>query len=247
VLSGWLSFAGVAYIIGWFEARAYFSAFDAGWLVTQLSAADLLRFSWVPITLLAFFMWVGLSDLARASEGIQSKRFRNTQFIVNHGWILLLLLIVTYALEALGYVVAADLLASITMIGYVLFAGAVFEAIVMFTRQGLFVGDLVDAQLVYAVVFAGLYLVPTLYGSAEGRSAADQARSELPVVHSGRAAGQDLRLLLLAQGTVYAAQLGGTTSKPTIYVLPISEVQTIAPKPGSGPVGTPGQAGPKKP
>ncbi|MGH9958624.1 MAG: hypothetical protein ACREBC_16085, partial [Pyrinomonadaceae bacterium] len=37
-LSVLLSFAVVAYVVGWFQARAYFGQFGAEWLVTQLNA-----------------------------------------------------------------------------------------------------------------------------------------------------------------------------------------------------------------
>lgn len=231
-LSILLSFAVVAYAVGWFQARAYFRSFSAEWLLSQLSAIDLLQFSWAPILLLAFFIWLGLTDLAETGQRRDSRSFRANQLFRRYGWWSLLVLLITgYALEALGYPMAAGVVVIVTMFGYVLFAAAVFEAIVMLVREGRFVGDLADAHLVYGVVIAGLYFVPTLYGSIEGNMAADPTRSRLPIVHTARAGGQDLRLLFLSQGTVYAADLAdGTKSKIKVHVFPVSELQVVIPR-----------------
>lgn len=40
---------GLCYLIGWFEARAYFGSFGAEWLASQLTATELLQFSWAPL------------------------------------------------------------------------------------------------------------------------------------------------------------------------------------------------------
>ncbi|MGH9958294.1 MAG: hypothetical protein ACREBC_14375 [Pyrinomonadaceae bacterium] len=234
-LSVLLSFAVVAYVVGWFQARAYFGSFGAEWLATQLNAVDLLRFSWTPILLLVVFMWFGLTDLAETGERKDSKRFQITLFIVRYGWVFLLALggVASPAFQLLGYPFLALALAAVTMFGYVLFAGAAFEAIVMRVREGQLVADFANAHLVAIIVVAGLFFVPTLYGRVQGRIAADPTRSDLPVVHVARASGQHLRLLLLSQGTVYAADLGdGTRSQIKIHVLPISELQAVMPKPG---------------
>jgi hypothetical protein len=236
-LSAILSSAVLAYLIGWFEARAYFRAFEAEWLLSQLSTTELLRFSWTPIITLAFFMSLGLTDLAQAGEKSNSRRFAAMRFIVHYGWWpLLIVLGTTYILEARGYYKLAMATGTAAMYGYVLFAGAVFETIVLLVRANRFVGDLADAGLVYAIVIAGLYFVPTVNGLIEGRATADPARSRLPIVEAA-AQAPELRLLLLNQGTVYGVELGdGTPSKIKIHVLPLKEVRIV--KPGQKP--TPG-------
>jgi len=225
-LSMLLSFTVVAYAVGWFQARAYFRAFSAGWLLSQLSAVELLQFSWIPIFLVALFMWLGLTDLAETGERRDSRRFRATLFFLRYGWgVLLVLLITTYAVEALGHLLLARALAGLTMLGYALFASAVFEAIVIRVKEGRFIGDLGDAHLVYAIVIAGFYFVPTLNGHFEGKAAADPTRSNLPIVRTTRANDKDLRLILLSQGTAYAADLAdGTQSKIKIHTVPVSEL-----------------------
>jgi hypothetical protein len=230
VLSSLLSFVAIAYLIGWFEARAYFRAFDAEWILPQVGNTELLRFSWTPIITLAFFMWLGLTDLAQAEKRSDSKRFAATRFIVHHGWWpLLLLLGVTFVLEAQGYYKLAEAFSIAAMFGYVLFAGAVFETIVLLVRADRFVGDLGDAGLVYGVVIAGFYFVPTINGSIEGRIAANPSRSKLPVIETSDRA-LELRLLLLNEGTVYAVELGdGTPSTIKIHVIPLEEVRVVKP------------------
>lgn len=232
ILSVFLSLSVVAYVVGWFEARAYFRAFGAEWLLFQLGPFDLLRFSMTPILFLAVFIWLGLTDLAKTAELKDSRRYRATLFVLRYGWgVLFVLLMTTYSLEALEYRVAAGAFAVFTMVGFVFFAGAVFEKIVVLVQEGRFIGDLGNAGLVYAVVAAGLYFTPTLYGSLEGKAATDPTRSELPIVTTVRGGSETLRLVFLSQGLAYLADLGdGTKGSIKIHVLPISEVQAIMPK-----------------
>jgi hypothetical protein len=64
VAAGIVGLSGFAYIIGWVYAQSYFSVFGAKWLITEIPVLTLMSYSWWPVIVVLFFVYLGLTDLA---------------------------------------------------------------------------------------------------------------------------------------------------------------------------------------
>jgi hypothetical protein len=231
----------LAYVVGWVEARAYFAEFGASWLVEQLPASRLLQFSVFPLVTIGFLTWTTLIDAAEFEKGSGSGTRPGTEWILRKGWMVLLLLMIGgLAADRCNYLLVANGFVFVTMIGFALYAAVAFERVLILVRRGHFVGDRYDAQLVYAIVFAGLYLVPTLSGRAQGRIDNQASRTSLPVVRLKPSDDGSLHALAIVDRTVYAVQLDTEDSaRRSIRILPASDVFAIEQPRATGKPSTP--------
>ena len=229
VASTLVSFAALAAVVGWIQARAYYSQFGAAWIVSKLSTVEIVSFSWLPIAMLLVFMWLGVTDLEEGGR----RRMRNTKWILRHGWIVVLMLIAISALSTKFELrTMSTMVAIIMVVAYAFFAGAAFEGLVIAFRYGTGRWRVHHSYLAVAVVIFGLFLVPIQIGRTRAKMDLDPKRSTLPTVVVSAHPEDNYRLLLCSAGNASAVRFDEEgKAYPKIFVLDVGDVEYLQ---GSG-------------
>lgn len=166
VVSVLISFSAFAAVVGWLQARAYYSQFGAPWLVSQLGTIDILSFSYLPIASLAVFFWLGITDLEAGGE----TRRRYTERILRYGWIFVVVqALLIFVANSLDLPTVSVIFSILLVVTYVLFAGAAFEGLVIAFRYGTITWRTPHTGLIFGIVLLGLYLIPTQMGITQAK------------------------------------------------------------------------------
>jgi hypothetical protein len=220
------SLAAIAYLVGYLTAKAYFDEFRAGWLVGQISSRDLLTYSLVPLGVLVFFIYLGITDLA---EGGKSRE-KAAYFVV--AWTPLTI-IVWLVLESItSYVWRPS--AAISFIGFILaifLAGAVVEVTVLQIKYGRTKLGIHMLYIAYAVVFLALYVGPTRYGRSLALMDMEHHTTRLPAIELRNPESDEKTYLLLVEGDTYFCVQFSSAPCEHSTILPRSrdEIKSIAP------------------
>jgi hypothetical protein len=223
-----LGLAGIAYVIGWLSAHAYYSEFGATWLLGELEITSLLGFSWLPLAAAAFFLYTTVSDVAEARQ----RKLKEAIFILRNGWVILAVFTITgvlIAFEVLPRI--GPLLLWLLALMWIIWMASAFVVLVA-KRAGSNgkweVGPAVALQLAYVILFGGLYMVPTPIGWANGAHDRNAATSNLPHVRLVDGVEEDLWLLLASGDRFYVADLSSADEHPPIRILHRSEAGSIS-------------------
>lgn len=214
-VSSLLALGGVACFIGWVYARSYFGQFGAGWIVPELAVGNLLYRAWIPVVVLAVFVYLSLSDLAIAEQ----KHVRRSCNILRFAWLFTIipvsLLVMEYFVPSIHFSVMAR---PLFLSGLLLITASAVAALVSLKRVRLLQGDRFDVALALIALCTGLYFIPYELGRRDGASDRIAATSTLPVVSVAELQGE-LRLLHAAGDLAYVAQLREDDKFPEIKVL----------------------------
>ena len=232
VVSVIISFSAFAYIIGWFQAKAYFSVFNASWLLSQMDSLELLKFSWLPLLALVYLFWLGIDDLAATQDQKPNKRQERAFWIVNYGrWIVAVLMILTILTDIYGYTKISEIITILTICAFLLLASSAFEGIIIYIREKTFKWDRVDATLIFIIIAVGFYFLPSKIGSIQGRMDLDFERSSLPVVKIKEDANKNYRLLFNKDDKYFIFSMSKNDSvNPKISIINSAMVEYITKK-----------------
>lgn len=207
IFAGLAALSGVAYLAGSIYTKTYFSEFGASWILEEVPTATYFSQSWVPLLLLLYFGYLATTNLARIwsqDDLTESFQFTLSITVVQYGpWFLLALFVITPLLSTFGHVMSAIVLAIIGVVALLLLLSSVFELLVV--RFNTTMDRLIDLSMAYiafAVIIAGLYVVPTQLGLNWAR-VDKQPTSSLPTLYLRSDAEQEYRLLFSVGERLY--------------------------------------------
>ena len=206
-LTAILSFAGVAYVLGWRQEKAYFTEFGAEWLVDDISSTRILQSSYLPLSALAVFVFFVLRNaILREEAAGDPKR-----------WMRVDLAILYLAAISFSWVsIANNLLVLLKRESWLLlfFEGVLLAALAAVALR--FVIHLIREKresstlwlFWYGLILVGLIYLPEKIGRAIAVIDMNPEDSKLPVVELVNSQKEQLRLLTLGQRVVYVVVLG---------------------------------------
>ncbi|HEU5408647.1 MAG TPA: hypothetical protein VFU48_12820 [Nitrospira sp.] len=232
-LAGLAAISGVAYLAGSIYTKAYFSEFGASWILEEVPAATYFSQSWVPLLLMLYFGYLATTNLAMigsqddVTAGFQ---FRFSVALVRYGsWFLLALLAMTPLLSTFGYIVSALVLSTIGVAAILLLFSSTLELVVARFNT---MGRLIDLSMVYvafAVIAAGLYVVPAQLGLNWARID-KQPTSSLLTVYLHSDAEKEYRLLFSVGERLYVFPSRFEGAYPTVQATAIANVGFVPPE-----------------
>jgi hypothetical protein len=168
VLAGLTGIGGLAYLAGSIYTRSYFSEFGASWILDEVPMAAYFGQSWIPLLLILFFVYLATTNVAlieHQGKLTTSTRFKVSVVVVTYGpWLFVVLLAITALLSTFGYATSVIVLSVISIALLLLLCSSALELLVVrFSKGGRRI-DLSRAYLSFAVIAAGLYLVPAQLG-----------------------------------------------------------------------------------
>lgn len=232
-LAGLAAISGVAYLAGSIYTKAYFSEFGASWILEEVPAAIYFSQSWVPLVLMLYFGYLATTNLAvigSQDDVTASFQFRLSVALVRYGsWFLLGLLVITPLLSAFGYAMSAIVLSIIGMTAILLLFSSALELIVVrFTTMGRIM-DLSMAYVAFAVIAAGLYVVPAQLGLNWARID-KQPTSSLLTVYLRSDAEKEYRLLFSVGERLYVFPARFEGTYPPVHATAIANVGFVPPQ-----------------
>ncbi|MBH0178482.1 MAG: hypothetical protein HP491_11610 [Nitrospira sp.] len=168
VMAGLAGIGGLAYLAGAIYTRSYFSEFGASWILDEVPMATYFGQSWIPLLLILFFVYLATTNLAvieHRGNLTESTRFKISVAIVHYGpWLVIMLLASTTLLSTFDYVAAVIVLSVVSVIMLLLLCSSALELIAVRLSKADQSIDLSMAYLSFAVIAAGLYIVPVQLG-----------------------------------------------------------------------------------
>lgn len=232
-LAALAALTGVAYLAGSIYTRTYFSEFGASWILEEVPAATYFSQSWVPLVLMLYFGYLATTNLAvigSQDDVTESFQFKLSVTVVQYGpWFLLALLVMTPLLSTVGYVTSAIVLSIIGVAAILLLCSSALELVVVRFKTR---GQLIDLPMVYvafAVIAAGLYVVPAQLGLNWAR-VDKQPTSSLLTVYLRSDADQEYRLLFSVGERLYVFPTRFEGAYPPVQATAIGNVGFVPPE-----------------
>lgn len=232
-LAGLAALSGVAYLSGSFYTKAYFSEFGASWILEEVPTATYFSQSWVPLLLLLYLGYLATTNLAVIGDQddlTASSQFKRSLAVVQYGpWSLFALLVMTLALSTFGYVTSAIVLSTIGVVAILLLLSSALELLVArFKTMGGLI-DLSMAYIAFAVIVAGLYVVPTQLGLNWAR-VDKQSTSSLHTLYLRSDAEQEYRLLFSFRERLYVFPARFEGTYPPVQTTALANVSFVPPE-----------------
>ena len=232
-LAGLAALSGVAYLAGSIYTKAYFSEFGASWILEEVPAATYFSQSWVPLVLMLYVGYLATTNLAvigSQDDITTSVQFKLSVAMVQYGsWFLLALLVMTPLLSTFGYVMSAIVLSIIGVAAMLLlFSSALELVVVRFTTMDRLI-DLSMAYIAFAVIAAGLYVVPAQLGLNWAR-VDKQPTSSLLTVYLRGDAEQEYRLLFSVGERLYVFPARFEGAYPPVQAAALANVHFAPPE-----------------
>jgi hypothetical protein len=232
-LAGLAAVSTVAYLAGSIYTKAYFSEFGASWILEEVPAATYFSQSWVPLVLMLYFGYLATTNLAvigSQDDVTVNFKFKLSMALVQYGsWFLLVLLAMIPLLTSFGYVTSAIVLSIIGVAAILLlFSSALELVVVRFTAKGRLL-DPSMAYIAFAVIAAGLYVVPAQLGINWAR-VDKQPTSSLLTVYLRSDADTEYRLLFSVGERMYVFPSKFTGSYPPVQATAIANVGFVPPE-----------------
>ena len=231
-LAGLAAVSGVAYLAGSIYTKAYFSEFGASWILEEVPAAIYFSQSWVPLLLMLYFGYLATTNLAvigGQDDVTESFQFKLSVALVHYGsWFLLALLVITPLLSTFGHVMSAIVLSIVGVTAILLlFSSALELVVVRFTTMGRLI-DLSMTYVAFAVIAAGLYVVPAQLGLNWARID-KQPTSSLLTVYLRSDAEKEYRLLFSVGERLYVFPAQFEGAHPPVHATAIENVGFVPP------------------
>lgn len=168
VMAGLAGIGGLAYLAGSIYTRSYFSEFGASWILDEVPMATYFGQSWIPLLLILFFVYLSTTNLAvieHAGDLTASTRFRISVAVVHYGpWLFIMLLASTLLLSNLDEAAAVIVLSIVSVALLLLLFSSALELVAVRLSKPDRRINLSMAYLSFAVIAAGLYVVPAQLG-----------------------------------------------------------------------------------
>ena len=234
ILAGLAALSGVAYLAGSIYTKTYFSEFGASWILEEVPAATCFSQSWVPLLLLLYFGYLVTTNLAAIGSQddlTESVQFKLSVAVVQYGpWFLFALLLITPLLSTLGHVMSAIVLSIIGVVAILFLLSSAFELVVArFTTTMDLLIDLSMVYIAFAMIAAGLYVVPVQLGLNWARFDR-QPTSSLLTVYLRSDAEPEYRLLFSAGKRVYVFPARFDGVYPPVQATAIANVSFVPPQ-----------------
>ncbi|HWF62135.1 MAG TPA: hypothetical protein VN666_17760, partial [Nitrospira sp.] len=196
-------------------------------------AATYFSQSWVPLLLMLYFGYLATTNLAMigsqddVTAGFQ---FRFSVALVRYGsWFVFALLVITPLLSTFGYVMSAIVLSIIGVVAILLlFSSALELLVVRFNTKGRLI-DLSMTYIAFAVITAGLYVVPAQLGLNWARID-KQPTSSLLIVYLHSDAEKEYRLLFSVGERLYVFPAKFEGAYPPVQAAAIANVGFVPPE-----------------
>lgn len=232
-LAGLAAVSAVAYLAGSIYTKAYFSEFGASWILEEVPAATYFSQSWVPLLLMLYFGYLATTNLAvigSQDDVTASFKFRFSVALVRYGsWVLLALLVITPLLSTFGYAMSAIVLAIAGVVAILLlFSSALELVVVRFNTTGRLI-DLSRAYIAFAVIAAGLYVIPAQLGLNWAR-VDKEPTSSLLTVYLRSDAEKEYRLLFSVGERLYVFPARFEGVYPPVQATAIANVGFVPPE-----------------
>jgi len=224
-----LAIGTLASVLGWFQARAYFGYFGAGWIASELSPFQLMKFCWVTVIILVILVKAYINDYIEMEENGKSEIQLSRTFNAFKITSIVLFVIILPADILLGmkgltkYQIFVDFL---QVIGFVIITTMAFVLTFVFNAHPK-LAPRMNWYLVYTVFVFAFYLLPQSVGKMMATADAHPQRSSLPVVKLLGKEAQTLRLLYKNGDEIYLADLNDKSSKE-IFVKRIADLYSIS-------------------
>jgi len=218
-----IGFSTFAYIIGWIHAKSYYNGFNASWIVSELSNFEILTFSWLSLSQLIFFIYLGITDLM-----VNKNRYKTTFFILNYGPYLIIVLYATdLLLDYTQLTTLKNIVGGFLHILFTLFTAASFELLLINLQNKDFKWELMNIYIIYGIVVFGFYFLPTKIGSDESWRDKDINKSKLSKICIYEDDRNNLRLLKSSGELFYIVALDSNKAMPKIKVVDYKQIKTI--------------------
>lgn len=232
-LAGLAAISGLAYLAGSIYTKAYFSEFGASWILEEVPAAIYFSQSWVPLLLMLYFGYLATTNLpviGRQDDVTASFRFRFSVALIRYGsWFLLALLVVIPLLSTFGHVMSAIVLSIIGVVAILLLFSSALELVaVRFNTMGRLI-DLSMTYIAFAVIAAGLYVVPMQLGMNWAR-VDKQPTSSLLTVYLRGDPETEYRLLFSVGERLYVFPSRFEGTSPPVQAAAIANVGFVPPE-----------------
>lgn len=163
----------LAYVEGAIYTKAYFSEFDALWILDEIPMATFFERSLIPLLLILFFAFLSLTGLLNIDENsniTSSKRFKAAVLVMKYGpWLFIATSVAGLTLDQFGLATAAFVMAVVSVpLLLLMFASSLEFIMVLWTRADLLPNRSM-IYLLFAVVALGLYVVPSQLGANVGK------------------------------------------------------------------------------
>ena len=232
VLAGLVGIGGLAYLAGAIYTRSYFSEFGASWILEEVPMATYFGQSWIPLLQILFFVYLSTTNLAVIEdEGdlTGSTRFKISVAIVHYGpWFFFMLLAVTTLLSTFDFAAAAIVLSVVSVVLMLLLFGSALELVVVRLSKVDRRIDLSMAYLSFAVIAAGLYVVPVQLGVNWAR-VDKQATSALLRVYLHGDEVTEYKLLFSVGERLYVFPTRYEGDHPPVRTAAIADVRFVQP------------------
>lgn len=167
-MAGLAGIGGLAYLAGAIYTKSYFSEFGASWILDEVPTATYFAQSWIPLLLILFFVYLSTTNLAvieQAGDLTTSTRFRVSVAVVHYGpWLFIVLVASTMLLSTFDYAAAVIVLSVVSVVLLLLLFSAALELVAVRISKADRRINLSMAYLSFAVIAAGLYVVPVQLG-----------------------------------------------------------------------------------
>ncbi len=163
----------LAYVEGAIYTKAYFSEFDALWILDEIPMATFFERSLIPLLLILFFAFLSLTGLLNIDENsniTSTKRFKAAVLVMKYGpWLFISTSVAGLTFDQFGLATAAFAMALVSVpLLLLMFASSLEFIMVLWTRADL-LPDRSMIYLLFAVATLGLYLVPSQLGTNVGK------------------------------------------------------------------------------
>ncbi len=231
-LAGLAAMSGVAYLAGSVYTKAYFSELGALWVLEEVPTATYFSQSWVPLVLMLYFGYLVTTNLA--VTGNQDERtvglgFTFSMAMVRYGsWFLLVLFVTIPLLSTFDAVVSAIVLSIAGIAAILLLFSSALEVVIARSKATGRLGDPLMAYIAFAVIAAGLYVVPSQLGLNWAR-VDTQPTSSLLTVYLHSDVGHEYRLLLSAGERLYVFPTRFKGTHPPVQATSVANIGFVPP------------------
>lgn len=232
VLAGLAGIGGLAYLAGGIYTRSYFSEFGASWILDEVPMATYFGQSWIPLLLILFFVYLSTTNLALIEHQdnlAESTRFKVSVAIVHYGpWLVIMLLASIMLLSAFDCAAAVIVLSVVSVILLLLLFSSAVELVAVRLSKADRRIDLSMAYLSFAVIAAGLYVVPVQLGVNWAR-VDKQATSALLRVYLRGDEVTEYKLLFSVGDRLYVFPTRYEGDHPPVRTAAVADIRFVPP------------------
>jgi hypothetical protein len=227
VLAGLAGIGGLAYLAGAIYTKSYFSEFGASWILDEVPMATYFGQSWIPLLLILFFVYLSTTNLALIEHQgnlAESTRFKVSVAVVHYGpWLFIMLLALTALLSIFDCAAAVIVLSVVSVVLLLLLFSAALELVAVRISKTDRRINLSMAYLSFAVIAAGLYVVPAQLGVNWAR-VDKQAESTLLRVYLRGDDATEYRLLFSVGDRLYVFPARFEGEYPPVQTASVADV-----------------------